>query len=256
MKKLITCLDVRNGILTKGIKFLGNIDLGDPVEAARKYSRDGIDEIVFYDITATYEKRSTMVDVAEKVAKAVTVPFAVGGGVRSLDDVRALINVGANKVHINSAAVRNPQLLADAAAEFGTKSVVLSMDVQEVDKSESVPTGFEVVIDGGRTPMGWDAVAWAQRGVSLGACEIVVNSIDRDGTKDGFHIPMTRAIAQAVSVPVVASGGGGTIEHVYDVLTEGCAEVALLASMLHLGDFTVPGIREALAQMGLPLHHG
>ena len=250
-KKLITCLDVRNGLLTKGVKFLGNIDLGDPAEAAKKYCEAGIDEVVLYDFTATHEKRGTMLDVVEKVAKVVTVPFGVGGGIKSLEDIRAVMGAGVQKVHINSAAARNPQLIADAAQEFGPGKIVLSMDVLDVAKSVQIPSGFEVVIDGGRTKMGMDAVEWAKRGVSLGACEVVVNSIDADGTKEGFHIPSTRAIAQAVEVPVVASGGGGTVKHIYDVLTEGCATVALVASMLHFGEFTVPGIKAELAQMGL-----
>ena len=250
-KKLITCLDVRDGMLTKGVKFLGNVDLGDPAEAARKYCEAGIDEVVLYDFTATHEQRSTRLDVVEKVARVVTVPFSVGGGIKSLEDCRAAIAAGANKVHINSAAVRNPQLIADAVAVFGSACVVLSMDVGEAEKSAAIPSGFEVVIDGGRTKTGMDAVEWAKRGVELGACEIVVNSIDADGTKAGFHIPSTKAIALAVGVPVVASGGGGTIQHIYDVLTEGEATVALVASMLHFGEYTVQSIREGLAGMGL-----
>jgi len=250
-KKLVTCLDVRNGVLTKGVRFLGNVDLGDPVEAARKYCEDGIDEVVLYDFTATHEKRGTMLDVVKRVAEVVTVPFGVGGGIKSLDDCRAVISAGAGKVHINSAAVRDPRLVAGAAKEFGSACVVLSIDVLEVEKSEAVPSGFEVVIDGGRTKTGMDAVEWAKRGVELGACEIVVNSIDADGTKAGFHIPSTKAIAQAVQVPVVASGGGGTIEHIYDVLTEGEATAALVASMLHFGEYTVQEIKNGLIEAGL-----
>ena len=250
-KKLITCLDVRDGKLTKGVKFLGNQDLGDPVEAALKYCRDGIDEIVLYDFAATHEQRGTRLDVVKKVAEVVTVPFGVGGGIKSLEDCKAVIAAGAQKVHINSAAVKNPDLLAQAAKEFGSHCVVLSMDVLEVEKSEAIPSGVEVVIDGGRIRMGLDAAEWAKRGVELGASEVVVNSIDADGTKEGFHIPATRAVAQAVNVPVVASGGGGTIEHIYSVLTEGCATVALVASMLHFGEYTVSGIKAGLAEMGL-----
>jgi len=250
-KKLITCLDVRDGQLTKGVKFLGNINLGDPAEAAKKYCQDGIDEVVLYDFSATHENRGTKLSTVESVAKVVTVPFGVGGGIKTLDDCKAVMAAGAQKVHINSAAVRNPGILTQAAREFGSQCVVLSMDVLEVEKSEKIPTGFEIVIDGGRTHMGIDAVEWAKRGVELGASEVVVNSIDADGTKDGFHISSTRVIAQAVNVPVVASGGGGTIEHIYSVLTEGEATVALVASMLHLGEYTVPQIKEGLAKMGL-----
>ena len=253
-KKLITCLDVRDGVLTKGVKFLGNIDLGDPVEAARKYCEDGIDEVVLYDFSATHEKRGIMLDVVERVAKVVKVPFGVGGGIKSLEDCRAVIKAGANKVHINSAAVRDPKLLASAVEEFGSGCVVLSMDVLEVGVSEAVSSGFEVVIDGGRNKTGIDAVEWAKRGVGFGACEIVVNSIDADGTKAGFHIPSTKAIARAVNVPVVASGGGGTVEHVYDVLTEGEATVALVASMLHFGEFTVKEIKAKLKEKGVAIY--
>ena len=250
-KKLITCLDVRDGVLTKGVKFIGNQNIGDPVEAAEKYCRDGIDEIVLYDFSATHENRSTSLEVVKKVAEVVTVPYTVGGGIKNLEDCRAVMAAGAQKLSINSAAAQNPELLRQAADAFGSQCVVLSMDVLEVEKSAAIPSGFEVVIAGGHRRMGMDAVEWAKRGVELGACEIVVNSIDADGTRDGFHIASTRAIAQAVTVPVVASGGGGTIEHIYKVLTEGCASTALIASMLHFGEFTVSEIKEGLAEMGL-----
>jgi len=240
-KKLITCLDVRDGKLTKGVKFLGNKDLGCPIEAARKYCQDGIDEVVLYDFSATHEKRGTRFDTVEAVAKVLTVPFGVGGGIKTIEDCRAAVKAGADKVHINSAAVRTPELIAEAAKEM---KVVLSMDVLAVDENK-----FEVVIDGGRTKTGMDAVEWAKRGVELGACEVVVNSIDADGVREGFHIPSTKAIAQAVSVPVVASGGGGTIEHIREVLTEGGATVALVASMLHFGEYTVQEIKAGLGDV-------
>jgi cyclase len=250
-KKLITCLDVKDGFLTKGVKFSGNRVLGDPVEAARRYCADGIDEVVLYDFSATAEGRGTRLDTVEKVAKVVTVPFGVGGGIKSLDDCRAVLSAGADKFHINSAAVRNPQLVRDAVAEFGSGKVVLSLNALEVEKSASIPSGFEIVIEVGNTRMGIDAVEWAKRGEEMGVCEIVVNSIDADGTRDGYHIPSTKAIAMAVGIPVVASGGAGTVRHIYDVLTEGCAATALVASMLHYGEFTVKEIREGLAGMGL-----
>lgn len=251
MKKIITCLDVKDGFLTKGVKFLGNQNLGCPAEAAKKYCADGIDEVVMYDFSATHEGRGTRIDTVKAVAAVVNVPFGVGGGIKTLDDCKAVIAEGAKKVHINSAAVRNPDILAQAAKEFGTECVVLSMDVLGVQKSDKIPSGFEIVIDGGRTHTAIDAVEWSKRGVELGASEVVVNSIDADGMKTGFHIPSTRAIADAVSVPVVASGGGGTIEHIYEVLTEGGATVALVASMLHFGEFTVSQIKEGLVKMGL-----
>lgn len=250
-KKLITCLDVRDGQLTKGVKFLGNKNLGDPAEAAKKYNDDGIDEIVLYDFSATHEKRGTNLSTVKSVAKVVTVPFGVGGGIKTLDDIKATMDAGAQKVHINSAAAKNPSILEKAVKEFGN-CIVLSIDVLKVDNSK-ISSGFEVVVDGGRTHTGMDAVEWAKRGVNLGACEIVVNSMDADGTKDGFHIPSTKAIAQAVNVPVVASGGGGTIQHIYDVLTQGHATVALVASMLHFGEFTVSQIKDDLIKMGLDI---
>ncbi|MCL1844117.1 MAG: imidazole glycerol phosphate synthase cyclase subunit [Defluviitaleaceae bacterium] len=248
-KKLITCLDVRDGHLTKGLKFQGNKNLGDPAEAAKKYCADGIDEVVLYDFSATHEQRGTKLSTVEAVAKVVTVPFGVGGGIKTIEDCKAVMAAGAQKIHINSAAVRNPGILTEAAKEFGADCVVLSMDVLEVEKSAKIPSGFEIVIDGARTHMGMDAVEWAKQGVSLGACEIVVNSINADGTRDGFHIPSTRAIAEAVNVPVVASGGGGTIQHICDVLTKGKATVALVASMLHFGEYTVSQIKEGLTKL-------
>lgn len=253
MKKLITCLDVRDGKLTKGVKFQNNIDLGCPAEAAKKYCEAGIDEVVLYDFSATHENRDIMTDTVEKVAKVVTVPFSVGGGIKSLDDCRRVIALGADKVHINSAAVRNPQLIADATREFGRGKIVLAVDVLTVEKTDAIPSGFEIILAGGRIPTGIDAITWTKRGEELGACEIVVNSMDADGTKEGFHIPSTKAIAQAVTVPVIASGGGGTVQHIYDVLTEGCATVALVASMLHFGEYTVQGIKAELAKMGLEI---
>ena len=247
-KKLITCLDVRDGKLTKGVKFLDNKDLGDPVEAARKYNADGIDEIVLYDFTATHEQRGITLDLVKRVAQVVTVPFGVGGGIKSLDDIYAALEAGADKVHINSAAVQTPDLLTAAVKQFGGTRIVLSTDVLETD---AIPSGYEIVINGGRTRTGIDAIEWVKRGEATGVCEIVVNSIDGDGTQEGFHIPKTRAISEAVSIPVVASGGGGTVQHIYDVLTEGKATTALVASMLHFGTYTVQRIKQDLAALGI-----
>lgn len=246
-KKIITCLDVREGMLTKGVKFSDNKELGSPVEAAARYCEQGIDEIVLYDFSASHEGRGTKMDTVESVSNVTHVTFAVGGGVKSLDDCRTLFAAGADKVHINTAAVRDPKLLSAAVQEFGSGKIVLSMDVLSLSENKN----FELCLGMGRERTGMDAVEWAKRGEAFGVCEIVVNSIDADGTRDGFHIPATRAIAQAVKIPVVASGGGGTIQHIYDILTEGCATVALVASMLHFGTFTVQEIRDGLAALGL-----
>jgi cyclase len=252
-KRLISCLDVRNGRLAKSVKFVDTRDIGDPVETARRYYEAGLDELVFYDITASSDERDIMIDVVSDVAAQVFIPFSVGGGLRSVDDCSRVLLAGAEKVNVNSAAVKNPQLIADASVAFGAQAVVLSMDVKRVPASEEIPTGYEIVINGGRTPMGLDAVAWARQGEALGAGEIVVNSIDADGTREGYEIRLTRLIADAVSLPVIASGGGGTPEHLYEVLTEGHADAALVASMLHYGDYTVPEIKDYLLGRGVKM---
>jgi cyclase len=252
-KRIISCLDVRDGKLAKSVRFVGTRDNGDPVVQARKYYEDGLDELVFYDITASNEGRSIMIEVVERVAAQVFIPFSVGGGLRSVADCSRVLLAGAEKVNVNSAAVKRPELIAEASAAFGAQAVVLSMDVRRVLPTEGIPSGYEIVINGGREPMGLDAIAWARRGEQLGAGELVVNSIDADGTKEGYEIRLTRSIAEAVGIPVIASGGGGEPEHLYDVLTEGKADAALVASMLHYGEYTVGEIKDYLAGRGIKI---
>jgi imidazole glycerol-phosphate synthase subunit HisF len=252
-KRLISCLDVRNGRLAKSVKFVDTRDIGDPVETARRYYADGLDELVFYDITASSDERDIMIDVVSQVAAQVFIPFSVGGGLRTVGDCSRVLLAGAEKVNVNSAAVKNPQLITEASVAFGAQAVVLSMDVVRVPASAAIPSGYEIVINGGRTPMGLDAVAWARQGEALGAGEIVVNSIDTDGTREGYEIGLTRMIADAVSIPVIASGGGGTPEHLYEVLTDGHADAALVASMLHYGEYSVPEIKDYLLGRGIKM---
>ena len=250
-KRVIPCLDVRAGKVTKGIEFKGNVDIGDPVAMGKKYYDEGADEIVFYDITASSDKRDIMIDVVSEVGKVIFIPYSVGGGLRTFDDLRKTLLAGAEKVSLNSSAVRNPGIITEGAKAFGNQCVVLSMDVKEVEKSAKIPTGYEVVIDGGRTPMGMDAIEWAQKGVELGAGEIVVNSIDQDGKTNGYHIPLTRAIAEAVPVPVIASGGAGEPEHLREVFTDGKADAAIIASMIHYGTYTIAQIKDYLQENGV-----
>ena len=252
-KRIVSCLDVRDGKLAKSIKFVDTRDIGDPVEQARKYYEAGLDELVFYDITASSDNRGIMIDVVRKVAEQVFIPFSVGGGLRTLEDCSQVLLAGAEKINVNSAAVKNPHLITEAAYAFGAQAVVLSMDVLRVAPSRQIPSGYEIVINGGRTPMGLDAIQWAQRGQELGAGELVVNSIDADGTRQGYELRLTRLIAEAVSIPVVASGGGGRPEDLYDVLTEGKADAALVASMLHYNEYTVEAIKTYLVGRGLKI---
>ena len=250
-KRLISCLDVRDGKLAKSVKFVNTRDIGDPVASARRYYEDGIDELVFYDITASSDNRGIMLDVVSNVAAQVFIPFSVGGGLRTVEDCSRVLLAGAEKVNVNTAAVSNPGLIADAAKAFGAQCVVLSMDVLAVSASTSVPSGYEIVTHGGRTRPGLDAIEWAKRGEGLGAGELVVNSIDADGTKEGYELTLTRAIADAVGIPVIASGGGGNPQHLVDVLTVGHADAALVASMLHYGEYTVGQIKEYLREHGI-----
>lgn len=250
-KRVIPCLDVRDGRLTKGIKFKDNVDIGDPVETARKYYEEGADEIVFYDITASSEGRGIFLDVVEKVASQIFIPFSVGGGLNTLDDMRAVLNAGAEKVSLNSGAVKTPDIISQGAAQFGSQCIVLGMDVKRVDKSEDIPSGFEVVIHGGRKSMGMDAIEWAKTGEALGAGEICLNSIDADGTKDGYDLELTQKVVKAVTIPVIASGGAGHPKHMVEAVNEGLASAALIASIVHYGEWTIPDIKTFMADEGV-----
>lgn len=252
-KRVIPCLDVRDGKLTKGVKFQGNVDIGDPVETARLYYEQGADEIVFYDITASAEGRAIMLDVVERVARNIFIPFSVGGGVRTVSDMRDVLNAGAEKISINSAAVKTPDLISEGAVAFGSQAVVVGMDVLRVPRSESVPSGYEIVIHGGRTRMGLDAIEWAKTAEALGAGELCVNSIDQDGAKDGYELILTRAIVDAVSIPVIASGGAGSAHHMVEALTVGGASAALIASIVHYGTYTVPQLKEYISGRGVKM---
>lgn len=252
-KRIIPCLDVREGRTTKGIKFLNNVDVGDPVAMARLYYEAGADELVFYDITASSDQREIMIDVVRRVAAEIFIPFSVGGGIRTPEDMRAVLLAGAEKVSVNTAAVQDHSLIAAGARAFGSQCIVLGMDVKRVTPTPAIPTGYEVVIHGGRTPMGLDALWWAQEAVRLGAGEICLNSIDADGTQDGYELTLTRMISEAVPIPVIASGGAGTPEHLFRVLTEGRADAALIASMVHYGTHSIAGIKEYLKQRGVPV---
>ncbi|MCG8452147.1 MAG: imidazole glycerol phosphate synthase subunit HisF [Spirochaetales bacterium] len=249
-KRIVVCLDVRDGKTTKGVKFQGNVDIGDPVEMAADYYRQGVDELVFYDITASSERRSIMIDVVRRVAERIFIPFCVGGGIRSAQDMRAVIMAGAEKVSVNSAAVRDPSIITDGARLYGSQCIVLGMDAAA---DPSMPSGYGIVVDGGRTPVGKDMVEWAQEAQARGAGEIVLNSIDADGTRDGYELVATRMVSEAVGIPVVASGGAGQPSHLADALTEGKADAALVASMVHYGDYTVGRIKEDLAAQGVPV---
>jgi imidazole glycerol-phosphate synthase subunit HisF len=252
-KRIIPCLDVRDGKTTKGIKFKKNVEIGDPVQMARYYYEQGADELVFYDITASSDRRNIMIEVVRQVAREIFIPFSVGGGIRSLDDIREVLLAGAEKVSVNSAAVKNPEIIAAGAKAFGSQCIVLGMDVKKVPVTEKIPSGYEMVINGGRTHMGIDALWWAQEAVHLGAGEICLNSIDADGTQTGYELTLTKLISEAVSIPVIASGGAGIPDHLYDVLTEGKADAALIASMVHYGTYSITEIKNYLQQRGIKM---
>ncbi|MBU1277165.1 MAG: imidazole glycerol phosphate synthase subunit HisF [Proteobacteria bacterium] len=250
-KRIIPCLDVRDGKLTKGIKFKGNVDIGDPVEMAEFYYREGADELVFYDITASHEARDIMLEVVRRVAERIFIPFSVGGGLRTVEDMRAVLMAGAEKVSVNSSAVTNPRIIAEGARQFGSQCVVLGMDVLQVPVSEKIPSGYEMVIHGGRKHMGIDALWWAREAQRLGAGEICLNSIDADGTQEGYEKTLTALISSQVSIPVIASGGAGEPRHLAEVLTEGKADAALIASMTHYGHYSVAQIKDYLSERGI-----
>jgi imidazole glycerol-phosphate synthase subunit HisF len=250
-KRIIPCLDVRDGRTTKGVRFEDNVDIGDPVEMARFYYEQGADEIVFYDITASHERRNIMIDVVRRVAETIFIPFSVGGGIRTVEGMRDVLLAGAEKVSVNSAAVRSPDLIARGAEAFGSQCIVLGMDVKRVGKRPEIPSGYEVVINGGRTYMGMDALEWALRAEALGAGEICLNSIDADGTQDGYEINLTSLISAQVKIPVIASGGAGKPEHLRDVLTLGRADAALIASMVHYGTYSISELKSFLGGCGI-----
>ena len=252
-KRIIPCLDVRDGRTTKGIKFQNNVDIGDPVAMARLYYEAGADELVFYDITASSDRRDIMIDVVRRVAAEIFIPFSVGGGIRTLQDMRAVLLAGAEKVSVNSAAILNPAIISEGAQAFGSQCIVLGMDVKRVALSRIIPSGYEMVIHGGRTSMGIDALWWAKEAVRLGAGEICLNSIDADGTQAGYELTLTRLISEAVPIPVIASGGAGVPDHLYQVLTQGRADAALIASMVHYGTYTITQIKEYLSRQGVPV---
>jgi len=252
-KRIIICLDVRDGKTTKGIKFKGNIDIGDPVEMAKDYYEQGVDELVFYDITASSEARDIMIDVVRGVAENIFIPFSVGGGIRTLEDMYRVLDAGAEKISVNSAAVLNPPIISEGARHFGNQCIVLGMDAKKVEPTSKIPCGYEVVINGGRTPMGMDALAWARQAQDLGAGEICLNSIDADGTTDGYELTLTSLISRNVTIPVIASGGAGKPEHLRDVFLTANADAALIASMVHYKEYTIGGIKEFLTASGIPV---
>jgi cyclase len=244
-KRIIPCLDVKNGRVVKGINFVNLRDAGDPVELARVYDREGADELVFLDITASHEGRKIMVEVARRVAEEVFIPFTIGGGIRSSQDIRELLSAGADKVSLNSAAVRNPELVQETSRRYGSQCIVVAID-GKWDGSR-----WEVYINGGRIPTGLDAVEWACRVVRLGAGEILLTSMDRDGTQNGYDLPLTRAITQAVNVPVIASGGAGKLEHLREVIQEANADAVLAASIFHYGEYSIREAKEYLRSQGI-----
>ncbi|KPJ73446.1 MAG: imidazole glycerol phosphate synthase [Planctomycetes bacterium DG_20] len=247
-RRIIPCLDVKDGRLVKGIHFVDLKEVGDPAEAAAAYSEAGADELVFLDITATVEDRQTMLDAVQRAAKRVTVPLTVGGGIKSVSDIQAILTVGATKASINTAAVLDPDLVAEAADEFGSECITIAIDTR---KNKALPSGFEVMINGGRKETGLDAVEWAAKAEDLGAGAILPTSMDTDGTQAGYDLEMTRAIADAVSLPVIASGGAGALEHLYDAIQEGHADAVLVASIAHYGTFTIGQMKAYLASRGI-----
>ncbi len=253
-RRIIPCLDVREGRVVKGVNFVGLRDAGDPVELAARYDAEGADELVFLDITASHEQRDIIVDLAARCAEQVFIPFTIGGGLRSVDDVRRVLAAGADKVSVNTPAVADPKLIRRCAERFGSQCIVLAIDARGRHGDETgAHGGWEVFVNGGRTPTGVDAVEWAVRGVSLGAGEILLTSMDRDGTKIGFNIELTRAVARSVDVPVIASGGVGTLQHLADGILLGEADAVLAASIFHYGTYSIAEAKAYLAARGVPV---
>lgn len=249
--KIIPCLDVKDGRLVKGVNFVDLKDVGDPAENAEAYSKAGADELVFLDITATIEKRKTLIEAVKRTVNRINVPLTVGGGIGSTQDIQGLLDVGVSKVSMNTAAVNNPELVREAADQFGSEKIVVAIDTRT---SSAVPSGFEVMVNGGKKPTGIDAVEWAKKVEELGAGAILPTSMDADGTQAGYDIPMTRAIADAVSLPVIASGGAGTLEHLYEAVQDGHANAVLVASITHFGKYSIKEMKEYLAGKGLPVN--
>ena len=247
-KRIIPCLDVNKGRVVKGVNFVNLVDAGDPVEAAKAYDEAGADELVFFDITASAEDRNIILDVVKETAETVFMPLTVGGGVRTLEDIRKLLESGADKVSINTAAVKDPSLVESAAIRFGSSTIVVAIDAKRVSNNK-----WEVYIHGGRTPTGIDAVEWAKAVEDLGAGEILLTSMDRDGTKNGYDIPLTRAVSEAVTIPVIASGGAGNKHHFYQAFAEGKADAALAASLFHFKQLTIAEVKEFLKEKGVPI---
>ena len=248
-KRIIPCLDVKNGRVVKGVSFVDLRDAGDPVECAAAYDKQGADELVLLDITATHEGRSTMIDIVERVAQTVFIPFTVGGGIRTVDDFKELLRAGADKISVNSAAVRNPELINDAAYKFGSQCVVCAIDAKKRDDG----SGWEVYLNGGRIPTGIDAVKWACEAQQRGAGEILLTSMDCDGQKNGYDIELTRAVSENVGIPVIASGGAGKAEHFYDAFTDGRADAVLAASLFHFNELPIPELKRYLNGRDIPV---
>jgi cyclase len=251
-KRIIPCLDVADGRVVKGVKFVDIRDAGDPVEIARRYDREGADEITFLDITATHDNRNTMVNVVEQVASEVFIPLTVGGGIRTLDDIRRMLNAGADKVGINSAAVFNPEFVREAAERFGSQCIVVAIDAKKVNQPGEIER-WEIFTHGGRKPTGIEAIGWAKKMVSYGAGEILLTSMDRDGTREGFDLPLTCAISEAVSVPVIASGGVGNLEHLAEGVLKGKADAVLAASIFHFAEYTIQQAKQHMSSRGIEM---